>query len=92
MNSVRSTAGVGEGAVLSRPVVLHGVRADEFVADRDLDGVTDDGDLDLSTSELGADAVAGGGEAHVVLAAAKLTTATAAAATSKPSTITNWPE
>src|SRR5262249_14756778 len=39
--------------------------ADELVADGDLDRVADDGDLYLAAPVLVADAVAGGGEAHV---------------------------
>ena len=44
---------------------LDAVGADELVADADLDGVADDGDLDLAAPVLGADPVAGAGEAHV---------------------------
>src|SRR5215217_2200371 len=62
---VRSPAGVGQGAVLWGAVVLHAVGADELVADADLDGVTDDGDLHLAAPVLGADPVVGAGEAHV---------------------------
>src|SRR3546814_2293365 len=40
-----AAAGVGEGAVLTGPVLADGVGADEFLADADLDGAGDDGDL-----------------------------------------------
>ena len=40
-------------------VVADLVAADELLADRDLDGVTDDGDLDLAAAELRPDPVAG---------------------------------
>src|SRR4051794_24422700 len=60
-----SAAGVGEGAVFAGAVVLGLVAADELRADRDLDGVADDSDLDLTTSIGGADAVVRTGEGHV---------------------------
>ena len=44
---------------------LIGVAADELFTDGDLDGVADDGDLDLAAPELVADPVAGAGEADV---------------------------
>ena len=62
---MRATAGVGEGAVLTGAVVLGAVATDELLADRDLDGVTDDGDLHLTAPIGVADAVVGAGEAHV---------------------------
>ena len=43
-----SAAGVGEGAVFAGAVVADLVAADELLADGDLDGVTDDGDLHLA--------------------------------------------
>ena len=39
-----AAAGVGEGAVFAGAVVFDGMAADELLADRDLDGVTDNGD------------------------------------------------
>ena len=48
VDAVGSAAGVGEGAVFAGAVVLDPVAADQLLADGDLDGVTDDGDLDLA--------------------------------------------
>ena len=64
VDAVRSATGVSEGAVLSGAVVADLVGADELVADADLDGVTDDRDLDLPAPVLGADVVVGAGETH----------------------------
>lgn len=49
--------------MLTGAVVADLVGADELGPDGDLDGVADDGDLDLSAAVLGADAIAGGCEA-----------------------------
>ena len=49
--------------MLAGAVVADRVAADELLADGDLDGVADDGDLDLAAAELVADPVAGAGEA-----------------------------
>lgn len=62
--AVGSTAGVGEGSVFAGAVVTHGMRTNELVTDRDLDGVTDD-DLDFASPVLVADPVVRAGEAHV---------------------------
>lgn len=51
--------------MLAGAVVLDRMGPDELFADGDLDGVTDDRDLHLAAPVLAADAVAGGGEAHV---------------------------
>ena len=47
-------------------VVFDLVASDELLADGDLELVTDDGDLDLTTPELVACPIAGAGEADVV--------------------------
>ncbi len=52
-----ASAGVGEGAVFASAVMLDGMTADELFADRDLDRVADDGNLDLAASIGVADAV-----------------------------------
>ena len=44
-----AAAGIGEGAVLTGAVVLGPMAADQLLADGDLDGVADDGDLHLPT-------------------------------------------
>lgn len=46
------TAGVGQSAVLAGAIVAHRVGADQLAADADLDGVADDGHLDLAAAEL----------------------------------------
>jgi hypothetical protein len=60
-----SAAGVGEGAVLAGAVVADRVHPDELFPDADLDGVGDDGDLDLAAPVGATDPVVGAGEGHV---------------------------
>jgi hypothetical protein len=62
---MRAASGVGQGAVFSGAVVAALVGTDELVTDRDLHGVADDGDLDLSTTICGSDPIVGPGETHV---------------------------
>jgi hypothetical protein len=59
VDAVGAAAVVGEGAVFAGAVVLGSVAADQLLADRDLDGVGDDGDLDLATAKCVADSVVG---------------------------------
>ena len=51
--------------MFSGAVVADGMGPDELLADGDLDGVADDGDLDLPAPVLVADPVVGAGEADV---------------------------
>ena len=62
VGSVWSAAGVGEGAVFAGAVVSCFVGFDEFFADADLNGVGDDGDLDLAAFEPVPDPVGDPGE------------------------------
>src|SRR5881394_2203402 len=63
VDAVGPAAGVGEGAVLAGAVVTDGVRANDLAAGGDLDHVSKDRDLDLPSSMLASDFVAGASEA-----------------------------
>ena len=64
VDPVRAAARIGEGAVLTGAVMLDLVSADELVADRDLDRVTDHGHLHLATLVRPPDAIVRPRERH----------------------------
>ena len=65
VGSSGTAAGVGEGTVLAGAVVTDRVGTDELFPDRDLDGVTHDRDLHLTSTVFHTDVVVLRGEAHV---------------------------
>ena len=60
-----AAAGTGEGAVFAGAVVLDLEAADQLLPDGDLDGVGNDGDLDLAAPRGGPDPAVRSGEADV---------------------------
>src|SRR5918992_5830954 len=65
VDATRSASGIGQRAVLAGAVVTDRVGADELGADRDLHGLTDDGDLHLAATEIRSGPVASAGKADV---------------------------